>query len=1060
MIVKRRLEVLLMLAFFSASLATGSPDSVAAKQILDATGVQGGFVVHLGCGDGTLTAALHASESYLVQGLDADAKNVEAARKHIQALGLYGKVSVELLSGKRLPYVDNLVALLVSENPGLVPIEEVTRVLHPLGVAYIKQGGQWVKTVKPWPKEIDEWTHSLHSADNNPVACDTAVGPPRRLQWCNEALWLRSHGLVSSLCAMVSANGRLFYLFDEGPTSVTGENIPERWTLTARDAFSGVLLWKRPVPNWGSRVWGIGDVLRNTPHTVPRCLIAEGDRIFITLGNGAAVSSLDAATGQTLAIFAGTKGATELRCADGLLLVNTKDTGLIAIAADTGKQRWKVTDKILPLVLAVQDGCVYYAADKTIVCRTSADGKELWRVPHNGAIRMLIPHHECVLMIGGSIVQALSAKSGTALWTNEGPFRGGDAFVANGLLWMSADKAEWVGLDLVTGKTKKHVDPTEIYSAGHHFRCYSPKGTEQYLITNNRGAEFVSLTGGEHTQNDWLRGSCTFGVLPCNGMLYVPPTPCFCFPGAKLMGFNALAPAPVVTSLEGDASSDKQLQRGPAFESISNPKSQISYSDWPTYRHDAARTGATTGEVSPKAALRWRVQLHGRLTPPVVSGGRVVVAARDEHTVHAFTCAGGRKLWQFTAGGPVDSPPSILGDLVLFGCADGYAYCLRATDGELIWRFRAAPVDRRIVAFGQLESPWRVHGSILVHDGVAYLTAGRSSFLDGGIWIYGLQPETGRILYKTRLDTWSRTREDTKGKPFYPAFHIEGALSDVLVAQGDSIYLGQYQFDRKLVQRDAPYAMPDESPNATIVNPETGKAGGKGIRDPFLNMMNRSHPGLSVQYQQAFGGITFGKRHMDQRHLMTTSGFLNDSWFNRTFWTYSSDWPGWTLTDLSNKTGQLLVIGREQTYILQAYPGNTGNTTFKPGEEGYLLFCAPNDKELVPGKAVRGGKRTNLTETKLATWFDWVPIRIQGMVLAGQTFFVAGPPDKINPGDPMAAFEGRQGGVLRAYSADNGKMLAEQKLESPPVLDGLIAAKGGLYIATVDGKILCYGDTK
>ena len=56
-----------------------------ALQILAASGVKGGLVVHLGCGDGKLTAALRANESYLVQGLDADAGKVAAAREWIQS---------------------------------------------------------------------------------------------------------------------------------------------------------------------------------------------------------------------------------------------------------------------------------------------------------------------------------------------------------------------------------------------------------------------------------------------------------------------------------------------------------------------------------------------------------------------------------------------------------------------------------------------------------------------------------------------------------------------------------------------------------------------------------------------------------------------------------------------------------------------------------------------------------------------------------------------------------------------------------------------------------------
>jgi len=93
-------------AFPDISVGGGSapgPEAVAqARRILKATGVQGGLVVHLGCGDGQLTAALRASPSYLVHGLDKSAANVAAARKHIQSLGHYGPVSVGKPDGKSL----------------------------------------------------------------------------------------------------------------------------------------------------------------------------------------------------------------------------------------------------------------------------------------------------------------------------------------------------------------------------------------------------------------------------------------------------------------------------------------------------------------------------------------------------------------------------------------------------------------------------------------------------------------------------------------------------------------------------------------------------------------------------------------------------------------------------------------------------------------------------------------------------------------------------------------------------------------------------------------------
>ena len=224
-----------------------------AQQIFQETGVAGGLVVHLGCGDGQLTAALRASDSFLVQGLDADASNVEAAREHIRTLGLYGNVSVEQFSRSRLPYIDKLVNLVVAEDLGNVSQDEIMRVLAPLGVAYVKQGGQWTKTVKPWPEEIDEWTHYLHDPSNNAVAHDSVIEPPRRYQWVAGPRYSRQHDHMSSVSAVVSAGGRLFYIFDEAPRASI--LTPPKWRLIARDAFNGTLLWKREIEVWHPHLW-------------------------------------------------------------------------------------------------------------------------------------------------------------------------------------------------------------------------------------------------------------------------------------------------------------------------------------------------------------------------------------------------------------------------------------------------------------------------------------------------------------------------------------------------------------------------------------------------------------------------------------------------------------------------------------------------------------------------------------------------------------------------------------------------------------------------------------
>lgn len=181
-----------------------------AEAVLDAPGVNGGLVVHVGCGDGNLTAALRADDKYVVQGLDVDVGKVTAARKRLAAQGVYGPVSVRVFDGKQLPYADNLINLVVCDKLGDVPMSEVMRVLAPLGVAYVN--GR--KIIKPWPAEVDEWTHWLHSPDNNAVSSGRLSDIPRALQWIGGPLWLKSHELSAALSAMVTAQGRLFYIFD------------------------------------------------------------------------------------------------------------------------------------------------------------------------------------------------------------------------------------------------------------------------------------------------------------------------------------------------------------------------------------------------------------------------------------------------------------------------------------------------------------------------------------------------------------------------------------------------------------------------------------------------------------------------------------------------------------------------------------------------------------------------------------------------------------------------------------------------------------------------------
>jgi hypothetical protein len=116
------------------------------------------------------------------------------------------------------------------------------------------------------------------------------------------------------------------------------------------------------------------------------------------------------------------------------------------------------------------------------------------------------------------------------------------------------------------------------------------------------------------------------------------------------------------------------------------------------------------------------------------------------------------------------------------------------------------------------------------------------------------------------------------------------------------------------------------------------------------------------------------------------------------------------------------------------------------------------------GKKRRRGGGSQLSAP---VWSDGKSIIARAMVLAGDRLVVAGPPDlgKKNPkllaweneAEALAGFRGERGVLLRVVSAADGKKLFEQRLSAMPVLDGMSAAEGRLFISLRDGTVECWG---
>jgi hypothetical protein len=290
----------------------------------------------------------------------------------------------------------------------------------------------------------------------------------------------------------------------------------------------------------------------------------------------------------------------------------------------------------------------------------------------------------------GGHLTALSADTGEVLWSCEQQSGGyntaQDVLVAGGLVWGTAAGQEhgsedYVGRDPRSGEVRQRFSPGCSQQMPHP-RCYRAKATENYLVESRTGIELVDVRAGQATASYWLRGACLYGVMPCNGLLYAPPHDCVCYAESQLSGFRAFAPATEEgqrakgegrsegqrAKEEGQrAGSDPRLERGPAYEEFRpSPFALCPSSDWPTYRHDAARSGATPCRIPPDLKQVWQAELGGRLTAPVIAEGRVFVASVDAHTVHAVAADSGQRLWDYTAGGRIDSPPTLHQGRVLF----------------------------------------------------------------------------------------------------------------------------------------------------------------------------------------------------------------------------------------------------------------------------------------------------------------------------------------------------------------------------------------------------------
>ncbi|MFW6163949.1 MAG: PQQ-binding-like beta-propeller repeat protein, partial [Planctomycetota bacterium] len=454
---------------------------------------------------------------------------------------------------------------------------------------------------------------------------------------------------------------------------------------------------------------------------------------------------------------------------------------LLAIDPETKKVLWHHKEEV-PLDsrgIAMAGGRIFACSfgqeaprrsARYILCLDTKTGREIWRrtaEKHPDVLKAVGPYRPGHGYIGGwkstvfarateralylvglqvNWLSAFAAEDGRFLWK----FPAKDLHVVvrdDGLYTIGPQKSQGLTrkLDPWTGEVQANFPVSRR-------ACTRSVGTADGILFRAHGGSVrLDLASGKPQWISPMRPSCHIGVVVAHGHLYWVPWVCDC----NLQMFGAIACGPAGDFDFDQPADGKRLE--PNNYTPDHPALGASPNDWPAYRGNSARTATTQAALPGKVGRLWSAQCGQQATQPVAAGGRVFVADGCG-VVRCLDAATGKPGWTAFTGGQVRYPPTIAQDCVYVGSADGHAYCFEAVTGTRLWRFRAAPDERRIPVYGRLVSTWPVASGVLVADGVAYLACGMNNF--DGTHVYALDARTGRIRWQNNtcghLDAFSR----------------------------------------------------------------------------------------------------------------------------------------------------------------------------------------------------------------------------------------------------------------------------------------------------------------
>ncbi len=231
------------------------------------------------------------------------------------------------------------------------------------------------------------------------------------------------------------------------------------------------------------------------------------------------------------------------------------------------------------------------------------------------------------------------------------------------------------------------------------------------------------------------------------------------------------------------------------------------HADWPTYRHDIARSGIASDPLGTDLKEVWVYHAAHAPNPAwpgparrdgwhksdplkarmifdwafhvVIDEQKFYFGSSADDKIYAIDLATGQEDWTFFTGGPVRLAPTVSGGKVYAGSDDGRVYCLDSATGTEVWRHQVAPDSYLLPGNSRVISISPVRTGVLVDKGMAYFGSGVFTF--EGAYLCAADAETGTPIWKKK---------------------INNTAQGYMLASDDSLYVARARVNPLVLSRD------------------------------------------------------------------------------------------------------------------------------------------------------------------------------------------------------------------------------------------------------------------